>query len=227
MAISISANRTLNGPRPVNLNSDVPQLVKLLQTVFGESLDGEDRHYLSEITGKAPYVPPVLWRFNPSAGRLSPGFVWEEAGRIVGNVTLLPTQVYGRFLVANVAVLPSHRRRGIARQLMLATEEAVRARNGRVILLQVVKENEAAIDLYRSLGYETAGHMTSWYSPNSRLRRLDVSTAPPSIRPLARHQWRACRRTSTGQSRWRPMPTSSAYGNSSQTFSTAGKLKRG
>lgn len=191
MAISLSANRPLNGPRPVNLSTDVPQLVKLLQLVFGESLDGEDRHYLNEIAGHVPYVPSVLWRFNPSAARLSPGFVWEENGHILGNVTLLPSRVYGRFLVANVAVHPDHRRRGIARQLMLATEEAVRARNGRVILLQVVKENYSAINLYRSLGYEVVGHMTSWFSANSRLRRLETFGNPADIRPLAANQWRA------------------------------------
>ncbi len=190
MAISLSANRPLNGPRPVNLSTDVPQLVQLLQTVFGESLDGEDRHYLSEIAGHAPYVPSALWRFNPSAARLSPGYVWEENGRIVGNVTLLPSRVYGRFLVANVAVHPDYRRRGIARQLMLATEEGVRARNGWVILLQVVKENHAAIGLYRSLDYQVIGHMTSWYSSNSRLRRLDNMANPPVIRQLAGNQWR-------------------------------------
>jgi ribosomal protein S18 acetylase RimI-like enzyme len=165
-------------------------LVNLLQLVFGDSLDGEDRHYLNEIAGHSAYVPPMLWRFNPSAARLSPGFVWEDTGRVVGNITLLPTRVYGRFLVANVAVHPDYRRRGIARQLMIATQEAVRARNGRVILLQVVKENEPAIHLYRSLGYEIIGHMTSWYSSNSRLRRLDTAADGPSIRPLAGNQWR-------------------------------------
>jgi hypothetical protein len=74
---------------------------------------------------------------------------------------------------------------------MIATQEAVRARNGRLILLQVVKENEAAINLYRSLGYEIIGHMTSWHSSHSRLRRLEVSADAPFIRPLAGNQWRA------------------------------------
>jgi hypothetical protein len=76
---------------------------------------------------------------------------------------------------------------------MHATEEAVRARNGRVILLQVVKENLPAIDLYRSLDYKVIGHMTSWYSSNSRLRKLELTAGTadvPTIRPLAGTRWR-------------------------------------
>jgi ribosomal protein S18 acetylase RimI-like enzyme len=62
-----------------------------------------------------------------------------------------------------------------------------------VILLQVVKDNHPAKDLYRSLGYEYIGDMTTWYATASRLRHLpdeDTEGSSLSIRPLADRRWR-------------------------------------
>lgn len=47
------------------------------------------------------------------------GFVWEENGQIIGNLSLIPSTKGGRrvVVIANVAVHPDHRRRGIAHEL--------------------------------------------------------------------------------------------------------------
>ena len=119
--------------------------------------------------------------------------MWEENGRIVGNVTVLTTEMPGRFLVVNVAVHPEFRRRGIARLLMQQVENLVRQRQGNQILLQVVKQNYAAIELYNALHYTTIGSMTHWTASASRLRRLELNldTVGPPIRELKRHEWKA------------------------------------
>ena len=162
MVITVPAiERPGNGLRPINLNKDIPQVLELLRLAFGESLDAEGRRILqgqTAVTGQ----PAIIYRFNPLASRLSRGFVWEKDGKIIGNVTLLNTNIKGRYLIVNVAVHPDYRRQGIARMLMNATTDHVRQQSGREILLQVDMGNTHAIDLYHELDYQTLGTMTTW-----------------------------------------------------------------
>ncbi len=185
-------HQSKNGPRPINLNTDIPGVLKLLELVFGASLDAEGRKMFAG-NASALDSPAILWRLNPAATKLSLGFVWEENGRIVGNVTVLTTATPGRYLVVNVAVHPDYRRRGIARLLMKQVENLVQQRKGSQILLQVVKQNNAAIELYNSLQYSTVGSMTHWVASVARLRRLELNlnTANPPIRELRRQEWKA------------------------------------
>jgi ribosomal protein S18 acetylase RimI-like enzyme len=186
-----SQDQSKHGPRPVNLNTDIPEILKLLELVFGASLDAEGRQMFAG-NANALESPAILWRLSPAAAKLALGFVWEEDGRIVGNVTMLTTETPGRYLVVNVAVHPDFRRRGIARLLMKQVENGVRQRQGGQILLQVVKQNQAAIELYNSLNYTTIGSMTHWTASVSRLRRLELNLERPGprIRELKRHEWR-------------------------------------
>jgi ribosomal protein S18 acetylase RimI-like enzyme len=132
------------------------------------------------------------------ASGLAPGYVWEEGGRIVGNVSLLRAKTRGRYLIANVAVHPDYRRQGIARALMEATMELVASQGGRHLLLQVEQGNESAINLYLSLGFAAIGSVTSWYSAFANVRPLPLHAANENrgqpadvfIRPLRRNEWR-------------------------------------
>ena len=183
-------NRSANGLRPINLKKDIPQVAKLLETVFGERLDQQGRQALQNASHHSG--PIVFWQLNPMVHKLAPGFVWVENDHIVGNATLLRTQTPNRYIVVNVAVHPDYRRRGIAYALMEAIIHLVQARQGRTIMLQVVKENTAALNLYQNLGFQTIGSMTSWYANISRLREIEpvLSARPvPAIRELERHQW--------------------------------------
>jgi ribosomal protein S18 acetylase RimI-like enzyme len=189
--------RRHSGPRPINLNKDIPQVLRLLELVFGASVDVDGRQLL---TGGAPLgqQPAFIWRLSPAANRLALGYVWEEDGRIIGNATVLTTETAERYLVVNVAVHPDYRRQGIARRLMQLIANLVRSRNGREILLQVVKENMAARNLYRSLDYTIIGSMTAWYTASSRLRLIEPanngSGSGPYIRELRPQEWRAAYR---------------------------------
>jgi len=180
-----------NGPRLLNPNKDFPQLVELLRLVFGKEIESEG----SPMFGSIPdgHSSAFLWRLDPALSRLSPGYVWELDEQIVGNVTLLPTRSYKRYLVANVAVHPDYRRKGIARQLVNAVQEDVRRRGGNEILLQVVRDNEAAIKLYQSMGYNSLGSMTTWRTSVSRICKLaDVPGKNRAIivRSLPANKWR-------------------------------------
>ena len=190
MAITVADTRARDGLRPIDMSRDVPQIIELLKLVFGEALELDDQQFLGDEVGAQ--LSSLFYRLNPATSRLANGFVWLAEGRIVGNVTLLPTKAWDRFLVANVAVHPNYRRQGIARAMMHAVTSAVKTRGGRAILLQVVKDNHSAIDLYRSLGYVGLGHMSSWYCSTSRLRRVDPPGSDPAIdiRPLPARRWR-------------------------------------
>lgn len=170
---------------------DIPQVVELLELAFGEKMEsGGNTVRLSSPNDQ----PHLTWWLYPQYHRLSPGYVWQEDGRIIGNVTLINTKIPGRHIIANVAVHPDYRRRGIARQLMDAVMQQVYARQGEVVTLQVVKDNVAAVHLYESLQFVTVGHMTQWQVPVSRLRELTPSV--PRLpgghlmepRPLTRQQ---------------------------------------
>jgi GNAT superfamily N-acetyltransferase len=193
MTITIPAARRQikSGSRPINLNRDIPKVLQLLELVFGESLRGDSRQMAQSVGIDAP---PFMYRLNLGMTRLAPGFVWEENGRIIGNATLIRTKSANRYHVVNVAVHPDHRRRGIARMLMESIMEMVQHEGGHTIMLQVVKDNKPAIDLYKSLRFRALGSVTSWYSAVSRIQAIPASVGlqePLSIRELKRSEWRS------------------------------------
>jgi ribosomal protein S18 acetylase RimI-like enzyme len=185
MAITVRATGAGDGPRPVDAARDLGEIVELLRQVFGESPESNELPF-----GNPGGVNDWFVRFNPAAARLANGFVWQVDGRVVGNATLLTTKLWDRFLVANVAVHPDYRRRGIARGLMEAISVDVRKKGGRVILLQVIKDNQPAIALYRALGYEAIGNMTTWHAAASRIRQIAPGEEGLRIEPLAGRAWR-------------------------------------
>ena len=191
MVITIPASQSRNGPRPIDSSKDLPQLIGLLRTVFGKELDAEGQKIFSGLPESR--TPSMFWRLDPTLARLAPGYVWEIDGRLVGNVTLLPTRSKSRYLAANVAVHPDFRRRGIAHMLMVAAEEGVRQQYGTEILLQVDESNEAGLGLYHSLGYDECGTMTTWRSSVSRVRDLPLEMLEgkqlSAVRKLRRHRW--------------------------------------
>ena len=192
MVITIPASRPVSGPRPINPTRDLPQLTQLLKAVFADELQGDGQQIIQRAANESK--PSALWRLDPFLARLAPAYVWEEQGRIVGNVTLLQTRLPGRSIIANVAVQPEFRRRGIARALMEeAQKEAIR-RGAREIRLQVERENDAARDLYRSLGYVDLGSTTTWrLSRSYRTTLLGKTTRPGEavvIHDLPGERWR-------------------------------------
>lgn len=201
MALSIPATRTSDGLRPVDMSRDMPQVIELLRLVFGDSMNGDDQQLFGE--GVTNTMSGMMFRFNPSTARLGSGYVWQADGRIVGNATLLRTKARDRFLVANVAVHPAHRRRGIARALMQTITSTVKQKGGKVIILQVVKDNLPARDLYLSLGYELIGNMSTWYATASRVRYIHVDEpdhdSDRPILPLPNKRWREAYQLDTSE----------------------------
>lgn len=179
---------SVNGPRPVNLRRDMRQVLELLDLAFGPILDANGRRILDTRTSlQAPY----LTRLNLSNKGFAPGFVWEESGRIIGNISLIDSEVPGRCLIANVAVHPHYRRRGIARMLMQASVEHIQNRHGQEVMLQVESSNEAAIQLYRDFGFKEIGSIRRWETASTRLRNISAGSDGYEVRPLRGQDWAA------------------------------------
>lgn len=165
--------------RPLNLGRDAAQVMALLNHVFAPTLDAEGRRMLNTLSNK----PYLMTRLSKLAGGVIPGFVWEEDGRIVGNVSIMASRLPGRFIIANVAVAPDYRRQGIARELMIASLNHLREHEAQTVMLQVDAGNNGAQRLYEQLAFTTIGTMTLWHASFAAVRDIEPG-APVNIRQL-------------------------------------------
>lgn len=85
--------------------------------------------------------------------------------------------------IASIAVLRKHRGKGVGAQLLGACENEFRARDLRRYSLEVETENEPAVSLYLSRGYEAKGIIKDFYSVGR-----DAYCMEKKIRPERRVQ---------------------------------------
>lgn len=152
--------------RQVNVPQDLLAIADLIEICFASTLDEDGRDYLRQLRWTARDVTYLSWLQGAAERITSPlyGFVWEEEGRIVGNLSLIPLYRRGKiiYLIANVAVHPDFRRRGIGRKLTQAALEHLRQRGVETAWLQVRDDNPAAYHLYLSLGFVERARRTTW-----------------------------------------------------------------
>jgi ribosomal-protein-alanine N-acetyltransferase len=89
----------------------------------------------------------------------------EDGGRgesLVGFIVFW--LVHDEVHILNVVTAREARRRGVGRALMDEAAEAGRKRGAVLATLEVRRSNEAALALYRSLGYRQVGVRPNYYS---------------------------------------------------------------
>lgn len=86
------------------------------------------------------------------------GFLVEEGDGVCGFVLAQVTVDQSEILT--IAVDPSHRRKGHARNLL---QELSRTRKTGCVFLEVAADNQAAIRLYESCGFEVIGRRSGYY----------------------------------------------------------------
>lgn len=84
-------------------------------------------------------------------GDLANVLVALDGERIVGYIN--PVIDGQEAWIGGVGVLPSHRRRGLGRDLMLAGEDFARKKGAREVSLEVIEGNHGAQKLYEDMGY--------------------------------------------------------------------------
>ena len=92
---------------------------------------------------------------------LSLWLVALEDGEVIGYVG--SQAVLDAADIMNVAVAPEHRRRGIARLLLLQLEEEMRQKDVASLTLEVRASNLPAQILYDKLGYRQVGLRPNYY----------------------------------------------------------------
>ncbi len=167
-AISRSVTHSSDHLRPFDLGRDLNAVANLVEQCFAETLDPDGRRYIQHMRSAARNTRYLRWA-TVMAGSISmplTGFVWEDNGYLAGNLSLIPFLRQGQriYLIANVAVDPNYRRRGIARSLTLTALDNLRQRGAKAVWLQVRQENAIALNLYRSLGFQEQIQRTTWES---------------------------------------------------------------
>jgi ribosomal protein S18 acetylase RimI-like enzyme len=165
------------GIRPFDIGKDLRPVAELIADAFAHELDPRGNAALREMRIMS-HVGGFLKLLNRSTGEFDDvfgGFVWVEDGKVVGNVTVQRADKTGnRWQIANVAVAPAYRGRGISRRLMDRALEHVRSCGGQWAVLQVYSRNTVARNLYEKLGFEEVGG-----SVELRLGKT------PTVEPLA------------------------------------------
>lgn len=179
VTIPVKAKESHPHMRAMNMFRDLPAVADLIELCFASTMDNDGQRYIADMRRAGRDDGFLKWASHMTEGASLPltGFVWEEDGHIVGNASVIPFRDRGRriFLIANVAVQPEYRRRGIARML---TERAMKHgwdKKAAALWLHVRDDNPGAIRLYEELGFLEIARRTTWIAkPVSSLPRLDT-----------------------------------------------------
>jgi ribosomal protein S18 acetylase RimI-like enzyme len=165
-AITQSINLAESHLRPFDPHRDLNGVADLIEQCFAETLDTDGRRYIDQMRSAARYPTYLRWATLTNDNTSTPlmGFVWEEGGRVIGNLSLIPFRLERRrsYLIANVAVSPGYRRQGIARTLTNTALKHAQRLGAYSVWLHVRHENQAAIHLYESLGFKEQARRTTW-----------------------------------------------------------------
>jgi len=152
--------------RPFDVRRDLNPVANLIEQCFADTLDPDGQRYLHQMRSAARSPGYLRWAGLAAERAALPlaGYVWEEKGRLVGNLTLIPYFTLGQryYLIANVAVHPDYRRRGVGRTLTLQAIQHARGRGAQSVWLHVREENLGAAALYTGLDFTERARRSTW-----------------------------------------------------------------
>lgn len=174
----LMADRISTGAmRPFDARRDMASVADLIELCFSDTLDQDGRRYLHQMRdytrnpGLIPWAPITAeWTGSPFLG-----YVWEAGTQVIGNISLIPFRVNGkrRYMIANVAVHPDHRRTGIATNLTKQAIHHAQSRGADSTWLQVRDDNPVATRLYQNLDFTERARRTTWHA------RQELTKMPP------------------------------------------------
>ncbi len=171
--------------RPIDVRKDLPAIVELIEVCFASQMDEDGKEYLRHLRRTAESYRYLHWMPAGGEDTATPmnGYVWEEHGRVVGNLTLIPFMIRGRwrYLIANVAVHPDFRQRGIGRRLTERAIQHAKERTAASAWLQVRDDNPVAHNLYRQIGFHERVRRSLWLAKtpvDERISKPALSVTP-------------------------------------------------
>ncbi len=197
----------VTGIRPFDIGRDLRPVAELIADAFAHELDPRGSAALREMRIMS-HAGAFLKLLNRSTGEFDDifgGFVWVEEGKVIGNVTVQRADASGtRWQIANVAVAPSYRGRGISRELMLRSLDYIAENGGEWAVLQVYAQNQIAHNLYLRLGFEEVGGSVDLRL--ERIPKLDELRNPANFYSFSADQWQSLyelvNNQQSGQMQW-------------------------
>ncbi len=154
------------GLRPLNVEEDLAQVADLIELCFKDNIDEDGLDYIRYLRSIAKTAKNSYWGLGSFQRRYAAiqGFVVEDQGKIVGNLSMLPFHKNGEFvyLIANVAVHPEYRRLGIALHLTRDALKYAKSKSVNTVWLQVRDDNPPAFLLYKKMGFYEKTRRTTW-----------------------------------------------------------------
>ena len=190
MAATITVSTT--HIRPLDIRRDLLAVADLIDVCFAATMDPEGREYIQHIRRVA--TDPTYMRWMPGAAEKVSvpmhGYVWVEDSRLVGNLTLVPFFRQGKWLymIANVAVHPDYRQRGIGHLLTEKALQHIHDHGASSAWLQVRDDNPVAHNLYLKLGFRERAWRTTWQGYPG-LMPIDKIPAEMSVTAVANRDW--------------------------------------
>jgi ribosomal-protein-alanine N-acetyltransferase len=174
--------------RPLNVLHDLPQVADLIEICFHKSMDSDDQSYVREMR-RAGRDTSWLRSIEKSSSMPLNGYVWEEGGKIIGNASLILFRQQKRkiYMVANVAVHPESRRRGIGKAVTEQVMNQARQHGADEIWLNARDDNPDALDMYMDLGFTEHSRRTQWFSDS--LPTVAEDYADIRIEPRHKRFW--------------------------------------
>jgi ribosomal protein S18 acetylase RimI-like enzyme len=167
ITVPIQAPQTGN-LRPLNIIHDLPEVADLIELCFASTMDDDGQSYLQQMRRAGHDQGFLNWagKMVDSTSMPLAGFVWEENGKIIGNVSLVYQTYAGKkmAMLANIATHPDYRRHGISQSLTEKAMIAARQKGARDLWLQVRDDNPTAIKIYTDLGFSERARRTTYYS---------------------------------------------------------------
>ncbi len=186
VAATIRRQTAFSGLRPLDAARDLGGVAAVIAEAFRGEMDPAGARAVRGMRMIGQLGPLAWWLdlFASVGEGFAPGFVWLEDGHIVGNATLRRAVPSWRgWIVGNVAVLPEHRGRGIARQLVEACIAQARDEGGEWVALEVRADNEPARHVYSSLGFEQTGAVAQLRREANALEQMDPPADASVRRP--------------------------------------------
>lgn len=148
--MKISQSQPRFNLRPMR-KKDIAEVHALEQAIFPAPWSLNSYHF--EVIRKAASGPCVIEAEN-------------EKGQISIAAYIVPWRFFDEIHIANIAVAPQYRRRGLARRLVTHVIAKAAQGGARHATLEVRAGNEAAQQLYKALGFELDGRRKGYYRDN-------------------------------------------------------------